>query len=135
MLCDAATIREGLLHVLGAGITGTAIERFPASLSMALAVRLVLESRELRDEHTLHVRLTTPQDEQLGSIQISFIARGLQEPNAEGAIAAPVPLSGFIIPRAGMYLIGVKLDRTAAVTLPLRVEQAEGEASSSPSPD
>jgi hypothetical protein len=58
LLCDHATVREGLLHVLGAGITRVWRDEFPAPLGVGLAIVFELHQDETGRPHELaiHVR-------------------------------------------------------------------------------
>ena len=51
MLCDAATVREGLLHILGGGITRLNRPSFPAPLGAALALQISVHPTEASVSH------------------------------------------------------------------------------------
>lgn len=46
MLCDYATVREGLLHILGGGITRIWRDTLPAPLGAALSVQIEMRQEE-----------------------------------------------------------------------------------------
>ncbi len=60
LLCDAATVREGLLHVLGGGIAHAVRPSFPAPAAMSLAVHVWVTQDEATGDHVLAVRSKTP---------------------------------------------------------------------------
>lgn len=130
VLCDAASVREGLLHLLGAGVTEIAVRGFPARLPVTFAFRVVLESREIRESHTLRLELSdsTTGDVE-GEVRLSFQrAEGVETPFVEAALVAPVGLGVFEVTRTGLYLVAASLDQTRIATLPLRIHSESAEA-------
>ncbi len=122
LLCDAASVRENLLHVLGGGITDTTFARLPGPLAITYALRAVLESRELqRTEHHLRLRLTDFAGEQVGNATLTFTMQDPARVGEEASVSVAVPLTPFVIERAGRYLLEASLDHQALPTLPLRV--------------
>lgn len=72
LLCDAATVREGLLHLLGAPITRMWRQTLPAPLNIALGVILCLTPEELPVPHEVSVEGTNdlgPFVQSMGAIQ------------------------------------------------------------------
>ncbi len=57
MLCDHATVREGLLHVLGGGITRIWRDSLPAPLGVALTLQLQMTQSEDAMPHEVRVDL------------------------------------------------------------------------------
>ena len=55
IICDAASVREGLLHVLGGGITRIWRQDLPAALGVALAVIVDLPPDVMFDPHEVTV--------------------------------------------------------------------------------
>lgn len=124
VLCDGATLREGLLNIIGAGISSIEFQEFPAPLPLTFAVRVVLDTRELRDQHTLRLELVDAVGEERVEAAAELIFRVAPESRQlteEAAFAAPVPLSGFQITRSGKYLIKARMDNHTLGTFPLRV--------------
>ena len=56
ILCDSATVREGLLHVLGGGINRLYRSELPAPLGVALALLVAFEPEEVDQLHEVHDR-------------------------------------------------------------------------------
>jgi hypothetical protein len=126
VLCDAASVREGLLHVLGAGISNTTFGEFPSRLPMTFAFRVVLEPRELRPRHALSIRLVDPVgDAVYGRLQLTFEVEDPAAAREESALATPVPLGAFEVPGPGRYLIEADFDKQRVGTFPLRILKAE----------
>jgi hypothetical protein len=124
VLCDAASLRENLLHVLGAGVTSVALREFPASLPITFAFRAVLESREIRPSHTLRVELTDSTTEHVeAALETNFTFSSEEtEIPPEAAAVAPLPLNAIKVSRPGLYLLQASLDQHHIATLPLRVD-------------
>jgi hypothetical protein len=124
VLCDAATLRDDLLHILGAGVSGTDAADFPLHLPMTFAFRAILDSREQRPRHTLRLRLTDFTGRPLAEIEVFFhLLEGQQLGEEETALAIPIPLSSFELKGPGRYLIEASLDQTTVGTFPLRVRK------------
>lgn len=65
VLCDGATIREGLLHILGAGITRLWRPELPAGLGVSIAMLVDME-RELEDTpHEVRIVIDGPAGERV----------------------------------------------------------------------
>jgi hypothetical protein len=122
VLCDAATLRENLLHILGAGLARTVLVEFPSPLPIIFALRVVLEPREIRPEHTLHLRLLTKSGDEKGRIDITFRVSDETNRNEEAALALPVPLGAMVVDSPGFYLIEASLDQRAIASFPVQVD-------------
>jgi hypothetical protein len=125
VLCDAATVREGLLHILGAGVIETTTGELPIHLPITFAFRAVLESREQKAEHILRIRLTEVTGELVSELEVPFRRLVDHDPFEETALNAPVSLSGMEVHRAGRYLIEATFDQRSIATFPLRVTREE----------
>ena len=71
MLCDAATVREGLLNVLGAGITRLHREQFPAAMGTQLALLLHSNAKEMGKPHKLLITITHETKEKIAELEAS----------------------------------------------------------------
>ena len=65
LLCDAVTVRENLLHVLGGGLGQIWRESYPAPLGAELALLLTLHPSETADEHELRVLIQDTDGKQI----------------------------------------------------------------------
>ena len=74
LLCDAATVREGLLHVLGAGVTRLYRSKLPAPLNVMFAVLIDVAPGEADTPHEVELRFTGPQNQMLGIVKGAFKA-------------------------------------------------------------
>ncbi len=111
-LCDAATVREGLLHILGAGITRINRPVYPAPLGAAVAMMLLLGPTESDRDHTLDVSVQSSDGAELAKIEGGF--RGDRPPDVESdeTVAVPVVLGlhNVEVPGPGSYRIEIVID-------------------------
>lgn len=116
--CDAASAREGLLHVLGGGITRVGRPQFPAPLGTALALRFILDEDEYDVEHSLDLRLVQDEGSEVFGLTGAFqIARRDEHPGEDVAAVIALPLSAVILPAAGFstFEISIGDDRLGSV--------------------
>jgi hypothetical protein len=117
LLADSASVREGLLHVLGAGITRIVRDPLPARLDVALALMFRADDEtDLVAGHNLEVTITETSPGSAGQQVAKVIAEMGLSP---GTIVAPgpnllvpvvVPIQPVPVPRTGSYAIEVRLD-------------------------
>jgi hypothetical protein len=114
ILCDAATVREGLLHLLGGGITHLGRSAFPSPLDLTLAVQVEMDELEARQSHRLTVTLVDDQGVALSSAQAVWgsaveVAPGAV-PGTPVVIPMALPLHSMTLPAPGAYRIRLGLD-------------------------
>lgn len=111
LLCDAATVREGLLHVLGGGVTRTWHDGFPAPLIVALAMMMTMPANEA-GEHRVRIVLQDQDGKTLVTVDGGFeVAKGAVSKMGEHlAVPLAIPLHGVVIPKAGTYSLEVLVD-------------------------
>jgi hypothetical protein len=114
LLCDAATERDGLLNVLGGGITVATRPEFPAPLAMTLALRILVHPTEVNSEHKIEMLL---QDADGGLVTKVDVGLGAPDtppdlpPGEEPALVLPWSFPGNpILPHAGRYSIEILID-------------------------
>jgi hypothetical protein len=124
LLCDAVTVREGLLHILGGGITRLGRPTYPAPMAVSLALRILLHPSEAGQQHKVRLEIVTQDGEQVGQVDAAFQAErpaaGVLEPGEELAVAIPIPLGFFALPKPGSYVINILLNGMHQVSLPIR---------------
>jgi Family of unknown function (DUF6941) len=126
-LCDRATVREGLLHVLGAGVTNITT-RLPALLPLDLALMARLEPEDAGAHQISIVLEHEDTEDKLGELKGDFevSAEALNEPELPLAnVPFPVPLSDFRLSKAGSYIVKIALDGTKVDTLRLLVREQQ----------
>ncbi len=130
MLADHATIREGLLHVLGGGITQVTRDPLPAPLGVMLAVMLQPDSREdLLKSHDLEVTIrhaAKEGGEPVARAVMTFSAATLP-PGPLPAIPVAVPLQLVPVSETGIHNITVSLDGELAASIEFEVVKAAGQ--------
>jgi hypothetical protein len=132
LLCDAATVREGLLHILGGGITRANRPEFPAPLMMVLAMRIMVHPTEAATEHQCRVLLLNADGEQGAEIGIGF---AVADPTAltageEASLPIPINLANVTLQAEGLYSFEILIDGIHQASVPFRavlIEGAEGE--------
>lgn len=124
LLCDAATVREGLLHVLGGGVTRANRPEFPAPLGMTLALRVMIHPTETAAEHAMQVLLLTEDGQRIADIGIGF---GVSDPGQlavgeEASLPLAIPLGQVVLPHEGAYSFELLIDGIHQVSVPFRAE-------------
>ncbi|HXP19020.1 MAG TPA: hypothetical protein VN840_05150 [Streptosporangiaceae bacterium] len=127
MLADYATIREGLLHVLGGGITRLIRDPLPASMGAVVAMMLQPEDLDdLQASHTLEVFVTGSGDEGVRAVAKAVMT--LPGTTTAGALLPTlpvvVPIQSIPLTMTGMHQITVALDGTVVGTLEYEVLKA-----------
>ncbi len=114
LLCDAATVRENLLHILGGGITRIWRPSFPAPLGLDLALMLTMTKTEAQEKHRLRVTIMTEDGKTLAELTGEFgIAPGAGtelKPGERLVIPVALPLRDVQVPGEGIYSIEVLID-------------------------
>lgn len=125
-LCDAATVREGLLHVLGAGVSRIPRPGFPAPLNAQLAMMATLMPVEAGTQHSLTVVVQGMDGlrvaEVTGPFGIGTLPPGTQ-PGEPLAIPMVLDLRHVMIPSPGTYSVEVLVDSQLAKSLPFLVSE------------
>lgn len=128
LLCDAATVREGLLNVLGGGVTTTTFDRYPAPLPVTLALRLSGDSVADFDHAGLVVTLLDDsQGVEAARLDLPLQLQPSPTPPSPGervSIALALPLSGLELRNEGRYFVEAVLGEAKA-RLPLEARQSE----------
>jgi|SRR5579875_121739 len=127
LLCDAATVREGLLHILGGGITRMARPQYPHPLNVQLALRIVIHPTESGSNHSAQVILQDEDGTRIAGVNFDF-AVDLQSTSglmAGEQISLPlaVPVQQLPLPKAGGYSFEVLIDGNHQVSVPFQAVQ------------
>ena len=113
MLGDSATVREGLLHVLGGGINRLWREEYPAPLGVTLGLLFEVHPTEMDSEHTLEVVMIDADGQEIGNVGADFaIAPDPDKGRPGETLILPlvVPLQNVMLPGAGAYSVEVLID-------------------------
>lgn len=136
LLCDAATVRDGLLHILGGGISQVERAEFPAELGVTLALRIMVHQTEAEDVHEVRIIVQGQDGEQVTEVraqaQLGPPPEGL-EASDEGAILLPWDFPGRPkLPHPGRYSMEVLIDGHHEASVPFKavlVDTQTGEMS------
>jgi hypothetical protein len=139
LLCDAATVREGLLNILGGGITQVIQPEYPAELSVTLALRIMLHPTEMEHPHQLQIIVQGEDGEKVTEVKAEVQSADPRTlpPGEEGELLVPWNFPGRPkIPKTGRYSMEILIDGVHQGTVPFRAstlqelqEQMKGSAS------
>ncbi|MFI9820931.1 DUF6941 family protein [Streptomyces sp. NPDC052013] len=127
-LCDRATVREGLLHVLGAGVTVCAM-RLPSPADVDLAVLLTAaDYAEIEGAHKLTVSLVEVETgKKVGEIEAGWLG-----PPAPQDVDIPypslpvsVPLRALPIQNYGKHQVLIQVDGNLLDTIEFLVRDPD----------
>ncbi|WP_326782769.1 DUF6941 family protein [Streptomyces sp. NBC_00151] len=131
-LCDRATVREGLLHILGAGVTQTSLI-LPSAPDLDLALLFHEEKHnDLSGRHTLHVALTHEDGTHIGAAELIWEAPAREEQQDAAGTPEPsmqlpivVPLRGMVINNPGRIHVQASVDGKPVAVVPFIVTKAD----------
>jgi hypothetical protein len=121
LLCDAVTVRDGLLHILGGGITTTGHPAYPAPLGMMLALRILIHPTEVDRPHQLQIQLQDADGQRIASIDAQFGVSdpSLLAPGEEASVPLPIGLPPQVgLPAVGRYSFEILIDGTHQASVP-----------------
>jgi hypothetical protein len=112
ILCDYATIREGLLHVLGGGVTRMWSNQFPAPLTGTVALLLELHRQELDRPHEFEMVVMGADGARIADVNGAFQVPtnpdlDIHEPQL---VPLALDLRGAGLPAPGAYTIDISID-------------------------
>jgi len=118
ILCDAATVREGLLHILGGGITRIWRRELPAPMGLTLALLVRVPQDLARVPHEIRVELRDGEGVQVALSVTSFLLPpGIPvEPGESLKTAIPVSLQAVPLGHFGRHTATIQLDGIVART-------------------
>ncbi|MCO5316766.1 MAG: hypothetical protein M9938_11490 [Solirubrobacterales bacterium] len=135
LLCDAATVREGLLHILGGGVTRIGRPEFPAPVGLTLALRVAVHPTETEAEHRLEAQLVDFDGGHVIDIEVSFTTGSNAEtPGVGDEIGVNIPLvfpAQAVLEKPGRYSVELLIDGIHQLSIPFRADLVPNE----PEPD
>lgn len=104
-LCDAASVRDGLLNVLGAGITVISRDQWPAPIGATLAFLVEIESNEFQVPFNFSIELTASEFKSapIATIEGGFGGSLGDVVNAPIQLPVIVPMNDVLLPGSGSY--------------------------------
>jgi hypothetical protein len=127
-LCDAATVREGLLNVLSGGITRVGRPDFPEALGLTLALRILVHPTEADSPHKLVVLLQGEDGEEAARVDIEFGVNdpGTLEPGELFSLPLPIPMPPQVqLPALGRYSFELLIDGIHQGSVPFIAHKVE----------
>lgn len=123
LLCDSATIRENLLHVLGGGITRLYRAPYPAAIDIALALLLELEPGDEAQPNPIAVRIKAAGGDPLFAVTADVGVANF--PVDTDGLPRFMPLVVILrgeLPEPGLYRVELEVGSTQPLLLPFRAE-------------
>lgn len=127
LLCDAATVREGLLHILGGGITRLHRTEYPAPMQVTLVVQVVLTQVEVGYTHDVMAVIQTEDGEVVVQANGHLDAGGpnpLLEPGESIVLPLVINLSNVVVNKPGGYSIEIAVDDVHQASITFRAVTA-----------
>lgn len=112
LLCDAATVREGLLHVLGGGITRIWRPVLPAPLGVVLATVIDIDPSEVGPPHEIHVTVHDSTGRLLVELMGAVTANPNErfEPGEHTLLPVAFDMRGAGTPQFGKHALVLTMD-------------------------
>ncbi|MFJ5774933.1 DUF6941 family protein [Streptomyces sp. NPDC093094] len=131
-LCDRATVREGLLHILGAGVTQCSLI-LPGAPDLDLALLLRAERwDDLAGRHSLTVTVKHEDGTQAGKLEMGWESPHVDVEDTPTSMNQPlpqlpivVPLRGVPLTKQGEHQVQVHVDNSEIAALSFLVTKAE----------
>jgi hypothetical protein len=118
ILCEAATIRDGLLNVLSAGITRVYRESYPSLMGTQLAMVLHCSPKEAGKAHKMVLSLVQSNKQKAAEVSLDF---SVSPAEAKSPLQVSVPLvANFtqqVLPTEGVYELEIAVDGKVLRTL------------------
>ncbi|MDX3294627.1 hypothetical protein PV569_13015 [Streptomyces scabiei] len=125
-LCDRATIREGLLHILGGGVTQCSLN-LPCPPDLDLAVLVRAENwHEVAGHHALTTTVTHESGQLAGTVHMFWDAPKLAADSGPlPQLPVVVPIRGMTLANDGDYSVRVEVDQVELITISFTVTKAD----------
>ncbi|HVT78996.1 MAG TPA: hypothetical protein VHD87_18285 [Acidimicrobiales bacterium] len=127
LLCDAATVREGLLHILGGGITRLHRAEFPAPMQVTLVAQVVLTPTEIQFAHDVTAVIQTEDGDVVVQANGHLEAgqpNPMLEPGESVILPLVINLHNVVVPAPGGYSIEISVDEVHQTSLTFRAVAA-----------
>ncbi len=112
LLCDAATVREGLINVLGGGIARINRVEYPAQLQASLALVVLLHRLEQAKPHELQIVVQDADGKELAEAIGGF--EGTAGPDADSTerayVSLALPIAQVQLAGPSMYSVEISID-------------------------
>jgi hypothetical protein len=115
LLCDAVTVREGLFHILGGGVTRVYRPVYPSQLGVGIALRIMVHPTEADAAHEMALVLVEEDGREIVRLEIGFQAppadqRGDIRPGEELNMLLPIGMHAWPLPHEGAFNVHILID-------------------------
>jgi hypothetical protein len=126
LLCDHASVREGLLFVAGGGITRIRRSHFPAHLGIGLAAVLELDSLEAQREHRFQLVIVGEDGDEVARIEADIRVGVIDavKPGENVQVPLAVDMYQTVVPIGGAFELRLYVDGEHRRTLQFWAETA-----------
>jgi hypothetical protein len=109
LLCDAVNVREGLLFVIGGGVTRLWRPTYPAELGVDLALMIWLDPSEAEQDIAFSVVVKgADTGVVIASAEGSFKSSRANTPGADLSVPLALDLRRVVIPAPGAYVAEIR---------------------------
>ena len=122
-LCDHASVRENVLFAVGAGVTRTRQDTFPAPNPFMLALLLELDESETDKEHNIQLAIASHGEKPLAEVRITLTVRQGLHPMM---VPLSVSMSNAAIEKPGQYQVSIVINDDNELVAPLSFVVEEG---------
>lgn len=128
LLCEAATVREGLLHILGGGVSRVSLPHFPGPVAASLALQVGVHASEAALPHVVRVALCDESGSEVARTETAFQVTGGQLGAGEDyEVHLAAPFYGIELPHPGRYELRIFVDQAYMTSLFFSASQAPSE--------
>ena len=130
LLCDFASVRDGLLFVVAGGVTRLWRDEYPAPMNVSLALMFEVHQMEVPHPHEIDVRVVGEDGQEIARAQGGFQAALPPDIHMTEKLLVPVVLDvrQAGLPGPGAYSIEISVDGTHHQTVQFRAQPREQQA-------
>jgi hypothetical protein len=120
LLCDAVTVREGLLNILAGGITRTTQPEYPAQFKGGLALRIMIHPTEATKPHDIEMFCQGEDGKHLFDVNGQFQSQSAGHLPGE-ELSLPMALDfNLQLPEPGAYSFEILIDNIHQASVPVQ---------------
>jgi len=123
LLCQLASVSEGLLQVGGGGISRLFAPAVPAATALAVAVVIDLEPEAAAYPHEVALTMTAPSSDAIvrGMVAVQVDPRSPLQPGEHSLVPVTIQLPAITFPTYGRYDTTITVDDDKSVVLAIWV--------------
>jgi hypothetical protein len=112
LLCDFASVREGLLFVIGGGVSRLFRPTYPGSLGVSIAFIVDLDPGDIGVPHQISVRIRDEDGREVGRVLGAFNVPEApdREPGETLHVPLAIDLRPIPLPATGAYTAAIDVD-------------------------